>query len=168
MRFRFGLLAGWVAILLLGLASPAVGATPTTSVTVDFSSVGGAAVLDSVFFRSDGIKFAESYPMGFVQGDDVIAADIRTSPPMTIAGTFSRPVTSVSVRFALGLQGTAQYSLTLYSGAGDAIASTTLTVVETGDSGYHDIFLNDLPSKAKGFSITGGIEFGLSSMTYAY
>ena len=166
MRFRFALLAGCGAALLLGLAGTG-GATPTISVTVDFSSLGGAAQLDPLFFKDDGIKFAESYFTGLVQGDDAIISDVLT-PERTIAGTFFRPVTSVSVRFALALQGTSEYSLAVYSGAGDVIASATLTVVETGATGYHDIVVNNLPSKAKGFSITGGIEFGLSSMTYLY
>ena len=87
-----------------------------------------------------------------------------------ITATFTRPVTSVTVSFAVWSEGTAEYSLTAYAPSGRAIANSSTTAAETSTgTGYHTLVVHDLPSKAKSFSMTGGwIVFGVNSITYTY
>jgi hypothetical protein len=176
-----------------GLIVPLAHADKATSVTVDFSA---AAAADNwnwnpLFFKSEGIKFAEfltvdgmRIPSGYflydVQGDAALMVLFPSWRPLS--ATFTRPVTGISVNFALtgpdvvGLTG--RYTLVAYSASGDIVATKTAEVTQGGTGqpgdqfrqpvGFFSIALGDLPSKAKSFSMTGSASFGVNFISYTY
>jgi hypothetical protein len=173
MRTKRALLAVFVLALLVGLATPVSSASPTTSVTIDIDDTGpwtGFFRMDPLFFKRDGIRFDAEYMVGFSNGHAVLIGNQAwNTPPYTISASFTRPVTSVSASLRVHLQGTAEYTLIAYSAAGDVLGSRTITLTQNGlDPNFYDITVDNLPSKAKSFSLVGGIDYGVRSVTYEY
>lgn len=127
--------------------------------TVDFSTH-GEGPFQADFYKKDGVTFTAGSFVGFVQGDEAIIGDI--------AGTFTPPVSSLSVRVAPGFQGTFPFTLTALDASSTVIASESVTVTEDGSGGYVTIDLGVLPAQATYFTLTGIPDsYGVSSITYA-
>jgi len=160
--------------LLSALATPISKADPApTATTTDFDAMGSwtdFVHMDPLFFKSAGIRFESDYVVGWSNGHAALVAnEVWTTPPFTIAATFTRPVTSVSVSFRMGMQGTSDYTLVAYSPSGDVIGSDTISLTNNGlDGNFYDVTVSNLPSKAKSFSIVGAIEYDVKSITYEY
>jgi hypothetical protein len=159
--------------LLGGFATPVSRAEPVMAVTVDFDALGPWTDffrMDPLFFKSDGIRFSGDYMVGMSNGQAVLIGNQAwNTPQFTIAASFTRPVSSVTASIRMGLQGTSDYTLVAYSASGDVIGSSTITLSQNGlDGNFYDIVVRDLPSKAKSFSIVGGIEYGVQSITYEH
>jgi hypothetical protein len=172
-RARQALVGVLLIALLIGLAAPVSSASPVRSMTIDIDATGawiGFFRMDPLFFKSDGIQFAGEYMVGFSVGEAVLEANAAwNDPPYTIAATFTRPVDSVSASIRMNVQGTAQYTLVAYSPSGDVIGSSTITMTQNGlDPNFHDVTVDDLPSKAKSFSLVGGIDYEVRSISYRY
>jgi hypothetical protein len=165
-----------LAVVLLGLtgatATPLANAAPSTTVTIAFDDMGPWTSfynMDRLFFKSDGIRFSSDYTVGFSNGHSVLLGYPSNVPPFTISASFTRPVTGISASVRMHLQGTADYTIIAYSGNGNLISSSTITLTQNGlDGNFYDVTLNDLPSKAKSFSIVGGLDYGVKSITYTY
>ena len=174
MRLRLLLVACLAAIS--ALVVPNAQAAKAT-VVIDFSTVGvTSGSLDPLFFKSEGIRFADSLALDIVNGD--VAALFVVRP---LAATFTRPVSGITVSLALvgpDVAGhTSDYTLTAYSGSGNVVGSTTVTVTQggTGDTpiGFSTISLSDLSSGAKSFSLTPVLgtpnpPFAVNWLSYTY
>ncbi len=172
-RTKPTLLGMFVLALLVGFSAPVSTASPTTSVTVVIDNTGtwtGFFRMDPLFFKRDGVRFDAEYMVGFSNGHAVLIGNPAwNTPPNTISASFTRSVTSVSVSVRMGLQGTAPYTLVAYSPSGDVLGRQTITLTQNGlDPNFYDITVDNLPSKAKSFSLVGGIEYGVRSVTYEY
>lgn len=160
-------------VIVIAACLHVAGASADTTRVIDFSTHGGG-LLDSRFYKSDGVVFTPGF-VGYVQGDDALIGPI--------AGKFSPKATSVSVRIAPGYQGTATYTLTTYDSARHVVAAASVTVTQdTGDPansgwGYFTLGLPSLPSNAASFEVTNTfvrssyphvteIAFGVSSVTF--
>jgi hypothetical protein len=136
-------------------------------VTIDFSTVGvQQGYMNPLFFKSDGIRFAESYYVEWIQGDDAIGGT-----PGSVDASFTRPATQITVSFALAWQGTGRYTLTGYSAAGQVVATKLMTVTQSSSSfpGYVSITLDNLQSKIKSFSFSGqDVGWGVNTISYSY
>src|SRR5438093_9962896 len=154
-------LASLVSLPSSAAASVGVGAP---EVTVAFSSF-GEGLFDPNFYRLDGIVFPSErcgsvgcapWLVSLVQGDDALLGDPSFG---FVTATFTRPVSDLSLSFAPDLQGTATYVLKAYSGSGEVIASTSITVTEDfGDPanegfGYHVVSLTNLSTPAVSFTL---------------
>lgn len=181
-----------------GLASPGVGRSRigARDVTIDFTSFGagiaGGNVFEPDFYRSDGIRFppqrcgsagcASWLIWHIVQGDDALWGETRFGP---IKATFTRPVSSLSLRVAPSLQGTATYVLSAFAASGKLLATTSVTVTQDfGDPantgfGYFTVSLTNLPKPAKSFTLNQvfvrssfplntDITYGVSSISYTH
>jgi hypothetical protein len=174
MRAILTLLVVSLIALAAGVAPPVSSAEPKpTSVTIDFDDLGPWTVsfsMDPLSFKSDGIRFVDEYMVGMSNFHAVLmGSQAYNTPPWTIAASFMRPVTSVTATIRMGLQGTSQYTLVAYSASGAVVGSNTITLTQDGlDGNFYDIVVDELPSKAKSFSIVGGIDYGVRSITYQY
>jgi len=154
-------------------AAPSMSARPL--VTIDFSTH-GEGVFQADFYRKVGVIFTTGSFVGFIQGDQALVGPI--------AGTFSSPVSSLSVRIAPALQGTAEYTLTAWDASRKVIRSVSAIVMQdtgdpaTGLDGYFTLDLGNLPHSAKYFALdnlfirssfpnTTSIPFGVSSLSFA-
>ena len=165
-----------------------------STVTIDFSSFNSdpstIEPIDGDYFAADGIRFSTPcspsgcsiLEVGMVQDD----AALRQRPFLGgFEASFSRPISSVAVRFAPGLQGTATYVLRAHSASGDILASTSTTVTQDfGDPentgfGHINLGLNDLPAPAKRLTLDSifvrssatwitAIDFGIHTITYTH
>ncbi len=176
-----------------GVASPAAGrvGVGAPEVTIDFTSYGEGKVFEPAFYRSDGIVFppercgsagCATWFVGFVQGDAALTADSRLGP---VQATFTRPISDLSLRVAPAVQGTATYVLSVFSGSGELLATTSVTVTQdSGDPansgyGYFTISLTNLPGLAMAFTLDAvfvrssfphidQMLFGVSSVSYTH
>jgi hypothetical protein len=169
MRLRLLLFACLLG--LLGVGAAVALAEPKSSVTIDFSAVGiKQDYMNPLFFKSDGIRFGDSYYIAWIQGDDAIGGiGAVTNTPVT--ATFMRPVTRITVSFALAWQGTGQYTLTAYSASGRVIAAKTMIVTQSSASfpGYVSITDENLQPKAKSFAFYGeDVGYGINAISYTY
>jgi hypothetical protein len=126
---------------------------------IDFSTHGDGP-FDTAFYKHNGITFTETsaggFIVGFVQGDDALITDFghQDGP---ISGTLIPPVSSLSMRVAPALQGTAEYTLTTFDPSGKLIVTDSVLVTQddgdpqTGRFGYFSIEIENLPRKAKFF-----------------
>jgi len=154
---------------LLVLSIPA----PARADVIDFSALVGTP-LDPAFFADQGVIFTSRMGLGFVQGDDAISAPL--------AGTFTRPVVSLSALVAPAVQGTADYTLAAFDAHSRLIGSATVRITQDfGDPantgfGYVPIQLGELSEPAHAFSLSNtfvrssfdfvtGVDFGVSSLT---
>jgi hypothetical protein len=170
--------------------SPAV-AMVTKEVTIDFSTFGQGKLFDPDFYRSEGIVFPAEFcgsagcdPLfvGFIQGDAALVGDPRRGP---LTAKFTRPISSLSLSVAPSFQGTATYTLKLFSASGALVASTSVTVTQDDGepansvSGYFEISATSPGKAVKSFSLdnvfvrasgphAGVIPYGVSSITYTY
>lgn len=159
--------------LLGGFATPVSRAEPPMAITVDFDALGPWTDffrMDPLFFKSDGIRFADDYMVGMSNGQAVLIGNQAwNTPPFTIAASLTRPVRSITATIRMGLQGTSDYTLIAYSASGDVIGSSTITLTQNGlDGNFYAIVVDNLPSSAKSFSIVGGVEYGVASISYQY
>jgi hypothetical protein len=161
-------------------------------VSVDFSSFGGIGVIfEHDFYRSDGILFppeqcgpagCDPWTIDLIQGDAALLAENQFGP---VRARFTRPVSSLSVRVAPALQGTARYVLKAFAASGKLLARTSVTVTQdSGDPadtgfGYFTISLSNLPGPAKSFTLDNvflrstfptndNIPYGVSSISYRH
>ena len=163
-----------VALLagLAGLATPVSKAAPVTTVTIEIDDLGawtGFYNVDPLAFKANGIRLASDYVVGFSNGHAVLSGSASNTPPFTIAASFTRPVSSISASIRMHEQGTADYTLAAYGASGELIGSSKMTLSQDGlDGNFHTVSLDNLPSKAKSFTILGGLEYGVKSIRYTY
>jgi hypothetical protein len=163
-----------VALLavLAGLATPGLKAAPATTVTVEIDDLGpwtGFYNVDPLAFRASGIRLASDYVVGFSNGHAVLSGWASNTPPFMIAASFTRPVSSVSASIRMHVQGTADYTLTAYAASGKLIGSSTITLSQDGlDGNFYTVSLDNLPIKAKSFTLLGGLDYGVKSISYSY
>lgn len=176
-----------------GRASPGAGSSRVGSrdVTIDFTSFGLGTVFEPDFYRSDGIRFPSKrcgsagcdtwFIAHIIQGDDALLGETRFGP---VKATFTRPISSLSLRVAPALQGTATYVLSAFAGSGKLLATTSVTVTQDfGDPantgfGYFMVSLTNLPKPAKSFTLDNvfvrssfsntDIPYGVSSISYTH
>ena len=163
-----------VALLAVftGLATPVAKAAPVTTVTIEIDDLGiwaGFYNVDPLAFKADGIRLASDYVVGFSNGHAVLSGWASNTPPFMIAASFMRPVSSVSATIRMHVQGTADYTLAAYAASGELIGSSTITLSQDGlDGNFYTVSLDNLPVKAKSFTISGGLDYGVKSISYAY
>lgn len=171
---RTQLLALAVALLavLAGLATPVSQAAPVTTVTIEIDDLGpwtGFYNIDPLAFQADGIRLASDYVVGFSNGHAVLSGWASNTPPFMIAASFTRPVSSVSTNIRMHVQGTADYTLAACAASGELIGSSTITLSQDGlDGNFYTLSLENLPIKAKTFTIVGGLDYGVKSISYTY
>src|SRR5664279_102492 len=89
---------------------------------IDFSTHGDGP-FDPAFYKHDGITFTETSAGRFIvaltQGDDSLIQ--YPENVVQFGGTLIPPVSSLSVRLAPRLQGTAEYTLTTFDSSGKLI-----------------------------------------------
>ena len=160
---------------------------PPSDKTIDFTTSGGG-VFDPLFYQSDGLVFppqrcgpvgCDSWFVGFIQGDEAL---VLTPALGSITGTFTNPISALSMQIAPVSQGTATYTLTAFNG-GQIVASRSVTVTQdsgdpqSGPFGYFTLDLGQLPAPATSFQLDdvfvrssfgiNQIECGVSSITFA-
>ena len=173
-------------------SSPALAAA-SREVTIDFSTFGHGEYLDPDFYRRDGIAFPDQFCgsagcdglfIGFIQGDAALVGDPRRGP---VSATFTRPISELSLLVAPSFQGTATYTLNVFSASGALVGTSSLTVTQDeGDPantgfGYFEIAVSNPEKRVKSFTLTsvfvrsaspfphvGVIPYGVSSITYTY
>jgi hypothetical protein len=163
------------AALLAGLAAlaptPSSATKPATSVTVSFDEMGtwtGFYNMDPLFYEPSGVVFSDDYVVGFSNGHAVLDAG-WTEPPTTIAGSFIKPISSITASIRMSMQGTSDYTIVAYSKSGDVLGSRTITLTQSGlDGNFYNLTADSLSPKATSFSITGGIAYAVQSITFAY
>lgn len=160
-------------------------------VTIDFTSF-GEGTFEPDFYRRDGIRFpsqrcgsagCDTWSIAFAfQGDHALLGENFFGP---IEGMFTRPISSLSMQVAPGLQGTALYVLKAFDASGRLISTTSRTVTQdSGDpedsgQGYFTMSLPNLSRPAKSFSLDSdfvrstfplntNIPYGVSSITYRH
>jgi hypothetical protein len=171
-------------------ASAEVPGVAQENVTVSFASYGSQRALEPDFYRSDGLVFpdqrcgvagCDSWWVGFVQGEPALVQTPLLGP---VTARFTRPVSSLSVRVAPAVQGTATYTLTALNASGDLIAAMSLTVTQDFEDpvntgfGYFTLALEDLPEPAHSFTLDSvfvrssfgwtNIEYGVSTISYSH
>ena len=140
----------------------------------------GTGPLQTNFFQSEGIIFTAGSFVSVVQSDGALIGIGDTIG--TIAGVFTTPANSVSVRVAPALQGTATYTLSTFDASSTLVASQSVTITQdTGDPentgfGYFTIDLDNLPTAASSFTIENTfvrssgwptrIDFGVSEIAF--
>lgn len=161
-------------------------------VTIDFTSFGAADIFEPDFYRSDGILFprqrcgsagCDTWSIAhIIQGDDALLGENWFGP---IKASFTRPVSSLSLRVAPALQGTATYLLSAFAASGKLLATTSVTVTQDfGDPantgfGYFTISLTNLARPAKSFTLDNvfvrstyptnvNMPYGVSSISYRH
>ena len=175
------------------LSSSPVLAAGTREVTIDFSTFGHGENLDPDFYRRDGIAFPDQFCgsagcgglfIGFVQGDAALTGDPRRGP---VTATFNRPISELSLVVAPAFQGTATYTLNVFSASGALVGTSSVTVTQDqGDPantgfGYFEIGVSNPDKRVKSFTLNsvvvrasspfphvGFIPYGVSSITYTY
>jgi hypothetical protein len=161
-------------------------------VTIDFTSYGDGKLFEPGFYRSEGIVFPPercgaagcvTWFVGFIQGDAALTVEESRFGPVT--ATFTRPISSLSLRVAPALQGTATYVLSAFAASGKLVATTSVTITQDfGDPantgfGYVTIALTNLPRPVKSFTLTNvflrstfpsndHIPYGVSSISYTH
>ena len=168
-------------------------AAATREVTIDFSTFGHGEYLDPDFYRRDGIAFPDQFCgsagcdglfIGFIQGDAALVGDPRRGP---VSATLTRPISELSLLVAPSFQGTATYTLNVFSASGALVGTTSVTVTQDeGDPantgfGYFEIAVSNPEKRVKSFTLTsvfvrsaspfphvGVIPYGVSSITYTY
>ena len=163
-------------------------ATFDTPFVIDFSTP-PEGVFDPNFYESDGIVFPPQrcgsagctpWFIGFVQGDEALIQDPAFGP---VTATFTHPIFGLSLEIAPGIQGTATYTLTAFSGSGDVLATMSRTITqdsgdpEDGPPGYFAMTLELPETPAASFTLdsefvrssfgNNTIEYGVSSITLA-
>lgn len=179
-----------------GLASPGVSRSRVGArdVTIDFSSFGAGEFFQPDFYRSDGILFPPEqcgtegcgpWFIGFVQGDAALTLGDNPLKDAPLTARLTRPISSLSVRVAPSLQGTATYVLSAFAASGRLLATTSVTVTQDfGDPantgfGYFTVSLTNLPRPAKSFRLINvfvrstfplndHIPYGVSSISYTH
>jgi hypothetical protein len=161
-------------------------------VTIDFTSFGAGDTFEPAFYRSDGLVFPAQrcgsagcdswFIWHVVQDDDALLGENWFGP---VKGSFTRPISSLSLRVAPGLQGTATYVLSAFAASGKLIATTSVTVTQDfGDPantgfGYFTMSLPNLSAPAKSFTLdnvfirsssptTTNMPYGVSSISYRH
>lgn len=161
-------------------------------VTIDFTSFGEGITFEPDFYRSDGIVFpaqrcgsagCDSWSIAhIIQGDDALQGENQFGP---IGGRFTRPISSLSMQVAPGLQGTATYVLSAFAASGKLLATSSVTVTQDfGDPantgfGYFTMSLPNLPGPAKSFTLDNvfvrsssptntDMPYGVSSISYSH
>lgn len=172
---------------LVALMSSSAQASKAPEVTIDFSN-NAQGDLDPLFYRREGLVFppqrcgdfgCSSWFITMIQGDNAVVGNPLLGG---VTAKFKRPISELSLRIAPGAQGTADYTLTVFSVSGEEIASQTLRVTQdegepdTQPFGYFTMSLAGL-RKARSFHLTnafvrssfggsGPMEFGVSSISY--
>jgi len=158
--------------VIAGLASPDSKAAPVTTVTIAIDDLGtwtGFYNVDPLAFKANGIRLASDYVVGFSNGHAVLLGSASNTPPFMIAASFTRPVSGVSASIRMHVQGTADYTLAAYAASGDLVGSSTITLSQDGlDGNFYTLSLDNLPIKAKSFTILGGLDYGVRSISYSY
>ena len=172
MRTQRFVLGFAVLAVVAGLASPDAKAAPVTTVTIAIDDLGvwtGFYNVDPLAFKVNGIRLANDYVVGFSNGHAVLLGSASNTPPFTIAASLTRPVSSVSASIRMHVQGTADYTLAAYAASGELVGSSTITLSQDGlDGNFYTVSLDNLPIKAKSFTILGGLDYGVKSISYSY
>jgi LysM repeat protein len=152
--------------------------------TIDFSRAEKLSAFDPRFFEQEGIVFpprwcqvdvCSDWFVGWIQGDDALVGG-------PISATFTRPISSLSVRAAPGAQGTAEYTLTAFDRGGEVIAMKSVVVAQyIADPqvtllGYFVVELDLLSKPARRFTFEqkdlalpagmSGIGYGLDEISF--
>jgi hypothetical protein len=169
--YRLALAVTLMAVLA-GLVTPASEAAPVSAVTIEVDDLGtwtGFYNIDPLAFREEGIRLADDYVVGFSSGHAVLSGWATNTPPFSIAGSFTRPVSSISASIRVQAQGTADYTLAAHAASGELIGSSTITLSQDGlDGSFYTVSVGNLPLKAKSFTIRGGLDYGVRSISYTY
>lgn len=157
---------------------------PGRVVRIDFSRAGKLSAFDPRFFEQDGVVFPPQFCpvdvcsdwfVGWIQGDDALVGG-------PISATFTRSVSSLSVRAAPGAQGTAEYTLTAFDRGGEVIAMKSVVVAQyiadpqVTPLGYFVVELGPLSKPARRFTFEqkdldlpagmAGIGYGLAEISF--
>jgi hypothetical protein len=178
------------AMSALAIAAPGTASVGDKEVTIDFTSYGSDSAFDPNYYRGEGIRFpakrcgtagCDQWYVAWVQGDDALSQTPSLGP---IQGTFTRPVSDLTLRIAPSVQGTAMYTLTAFGPSGEVLAQNSVTVTQDfGDPantgfGYFTLSVTDLPRPAKSFTLDNAfvrssfgnteIPYAVSSITYVH
>lgn len=178
------------------LVSTAYAGVGDREATIDFSTYptgGDVTTFDPAFYRADGILFPPQR-CGTAGCDDWLVSPLIQGEPSLIGqpqygpieASFTRPVSTISLRVAPALQGTATYVLKAYSASNQLLAAASLTVTQDfGDPantgfGHFNVGVANLSKPAKRFTfesvfvrasyvlIPPAIPYGVSSISYRH